>query len=157
MSTTAPHKLAPRSVLCVFLCYSAHHKGYHYLDLSSNRVIISWQVIFDEMTFPFAQCHGPRTLAELDFLANDTTDVVPIPIGPSHKCLPARTPPSTLGTTCAPAGPCEVVPGVPLESSEDTKDHPTHALYVPLCYGCQGNPLHHAWPPGVPLPCHTRP
>jgi hypothetical protein len=26
LSATAPHKLAPRSVLCVFLGYSTHHK-----------------------------------------------------------------------------------------------------------------------------------
>ncbi|WVZ93597.1 hypothetical protein U9M48_039565 [Paspalum notatum var. saurae] len=37
----ASHKLAPRSTQCVFLGYSAHHKEYRCLDLSSNRVIIS--------------------------------------------------------------------------------------------------------------------
>jgi histone deacetylase 1/2 len=40
-SATAPHKLAPRSSLCVFLGYSPHHKGYCCLDWSSNRIIIS--------------------------------------------------------------------------------------------------------------------
>jgi len=27
LSATAPHKLAPWSALCIFLGYSAHHKG----------------------------------------------------------------------------------------------------------------------------------
>jgi len=54
ISATAVHKLAPRSVLCVFLGYSAHHKGYRCLDLSSNRVITSRHVIFDETAFSFA-------------------------------------------------------------------------------------------------------
>ena len=54
LSATAPHKLAPRSTLCVFLGYSAHHKGYRCLDLSSNRVIVSRHVVFDETSFPFS-------------------------------------------------------------------------------------------------------
>src|SRR5688572_15353571 len=45
ISTTAPHKLAPHSTLYIFLGYSAHHKGYRCLDLSSNRVIISRHVV----------------------------------------------------------------------------------------------------------------
>jgi hypothetical protein len=54
MSATAPHKLAPRSACCVFLGYSDHHKGYRCLDLSTNRLMISRRVVFDEVVFPFA-------------------------------------------------------------------------------------------------------
>ena len=48
----------PRSALCVFLGYFAHHKGYRCLDLATNKVIISRHVIFDEASFPFAEQHS---------------------------------------------------------------------------------------------------
>jgi hypothetical protein len=53
-STQAPHKLAPRSTRCVFLRYSTDHKGYRCLNLSTNNIIVSRHVIFDETNFPFA-------------------------------------------------------------------------------------------------------
>jgi len=157
LSATAPHKLAPRSALCVFLGYSAHHKGYRYLDLSSNRVIISRHVIFDETTFPFAERHGPSTLADLEFL-DFTDDVVPAPIGHSHTLFPVGLSPSTsdapvvpvgprvaeLGTppgvTSAPAGPSVTMPGAPEVADDDV---PVPALYVPLALRSPG-------PPSVP-------
>jgi len=55
MTATARHKLAPRSLPCVFLGYSTHHKGYRCLDTSSNRDIISRHVVFDESMFPFSK------------------------------------------------------------------------------------------------------
>jgi hypothetical protein len=54
LAATAPHKLAPRSTRCLFLGYSTEHKGYRCLDLSTNRVLTSHHVVFDEACFPFA-------------------------------------------------------------------------------------------------------
>jgi histone deacetylase 1/2 len=44
-------KLAFRSKRCAFLGYSNMHKGYKCLDISSGRVYISRDVIFDEAIF----------------------------------------------------------------------------------------------------------
>ena len=48
------HKFDFRSKRCVFLGYSLHHKGYKCLDLSTNRMYIARNVIFDETQFPFS-------------------------------------------------------------------------------------------------------
>ena len=48
------HKLEFRSKQCVFLGYSPLHKGYKCLHVSSNRVYISRDVVFDENVFPFS-------------------------------------------------------------------------------------------------------
>jgi len=141
-------------LLCVFIGYSTHHKGYRCLNLSSNRVIISRHVIFDETSFPFAERHGPSTSANMEFL-DFSDDVVPAPIGHSHTLFPASLSPSTsdapvvpagprvaeLGTppgvTSAPTGPSVTVPGAP-EIAED--DVPVPALYVPPALRSPGPP-----------------
>ena len=46
-----------RSKQCVFLGYSAQHKGVKCLDVSTGRVYISRDVVFDETKFPFADLH----------------------------------------------------------------------------------------------------
>ncbi|KAL8158574.1 hypothetical protein V2J09_000111 [Rumex salicifolius] len=53
VSSTAAHKLTPRSRPCVFLGYALQHRGYRCLDLETRKVIISRHVIFNENYFPF--------------------------------------------------------------------------------------------------------
>jgi hypothetical protein len=81
-SATAPHKLAPRSCRCVFLGYSSEHKGYRCLDLITNRLLVSWHIVFDESSFPFASSGTP--LDDLDSLFSSSHAVRPIaPLYPS--------------------------------------------------------------------------
>ncbi|KAI3706128.1 hypothetical protein L1987_76386 [Smallanthus sonchifolius] len=54
LSSTRPHKLAPRSASCVFLGYPANYRGYRCLEISTGKTIFSRHVTFDETQFPFA-------------------------------------------------------------------------------------------------------
>jgi hypothetical protein len=71
-AATAAHKLAPRSTRYVFLGYSSDHKGYNCLDLSTNCLIVSRHVVFDEGSFPLA---ASPNLTELDFLLESSYTV----------------------------------------------------------------------------------
>jgi hypothetical protein len=65
------HKLQFRSKQCAFLGYSNLHKGYKCRDISTGRVYISWDVVFDETVFPFSALHsnaGTRLRAEINLL-----------------------------------------------------------------------------------------
>ena len=129
LSATAPHKLAPRSALCIFLGYSAHHKGYRCLDPTTNRIIISRHVVFDESTFPFAEQTSPPTAADFTFLDEFPNPTVP-PIG-----LPTMSSAGSPGSRGAvlPAPP--VPPGFPAlpragaaPRATSTSSSPTGAL-----------------------------
>jgi histone deacetylase 1/2 len=64
-------KLAFRSKRCAFLGYSSRHKGFKCLDISTGRVYISQDVIFDEEALPFASLHenaGARLRQEISLL-----------------------------------------------------------------------------------------
>lgn len=54
LSATTFHKIPLLSTSCVFLGYSANHRGYRCLEFSSNKIIISRHVMFDESNFSFS-------------------------------------------------------------------------------------------------------
>jgi hypothetical protein len=96
-TATAPHKLSPRSIRCVFLGYSVDHKGYRCLDLLTNRLIVSQHVLFDEDSFPLT---ASPSLTDLDFLCKSGLTV------------------STIGTRLTTAGtstpaPRRIAPEIP--------------------------------------------
>ena len=69
------HKLEFRSTQCVFLGYSNLHKGYKCLEISTGRIYISREVIFDETLFPFSKLHpnaGALLRAEIALLSDPT-------------------------------------------------------------------------------------
>ncbi|KAF5199311.1 Retrovirus-related pol polyprotein from transposon tnt 1-94 [Thalictrum thalictroides] len=73
------NKLLPRSVECVFLGYSPHHKGYRCLDPVTNRVYISRHVRFDELVIPFAHCVQDSPSAPTpEYVELDLVPVLPI-------------------------------------------------------------------------------
>jgi hypothetical protein len=81
LSTTTPHKPAPRCSCCVFLGYSLDHKGYQCLDLTTHCLLISHHV-FDEMNIPFSSSPSSST-TELNFLLE--TPWLPLD---NHLCFP---------------------------------------------------------------------
>jgi hypothetical protein len=62
MSSTSPHKLSPRSSLCVFLGYSSENKGYRCLELESNRIILSRHAVLTNHFSPSPTCRPPPWL-----------------------------------------------------------------------------------------------
>ena len=48
------HKLDTRSEKCIFLGYSSIHLGYRCLSISSNKLFISRDVVFEESIFPYS-------------------------------------------------------------------------------------------------------
>jgi hypothetical protein len=106
-SSTAPHKLSPRSTRCLFLGYSPDHKGYRCLDLTSHRIIISRHVVFDKDVFPLA---GSTPPTDLDSLL-ESDPIPPPPPAPHLAPLPAprAAPTPPLTTSSAP----HVAPSTP--------------------------------------------
>jgi histone deacetylase 1/2 len=71
------HKLAFRSKRCVFLGYSNMHKGFKCLDISTGRIYISRDVIFNEQIFPFAELHanaGAPLRSDIELLPSNLYD-----------------------------------------------------------------------------------
>jgi len=57
--STTRNKLQPRSTPCVFLGYLHNYRGYKCYELSSHKVIISRNVLFEENIFPISTMNAP--------------------------------------------------------------------------------------------------
>jgi hypothetical protein len=99
-------KLAYRSTRCLFLGYSPLHKGVKCLDVTTGRVYISRDVVFDENIFPFASLHpnaGRRLTQDILLLPTphnacthgdtQSDDHMPLPIIPVVTNPTQDTPP----------------------------------------------------------------
>jgi len=86
------NKLQPRSLQCIFLGYNPNHKGYKCLNLSTKRLYISRDVVFDEGVFP------------LTLMSNKTLDQphIPLQVHGISPTLVAR-PPATLQPIMVPS------------------------------------------------------
>ena len=104
-STTASHKLAPRSTR-VFLGYSPDQKGYRCFDLTSRRVLISRHVVFDESDFPYSTSSTPSPDPELESLfPTDPVVQPPLPIFPFLAGFFWQTGTTVGDPCCATPGP----------------------------------------------------
>ncbi|KAF6134584.1 hypothetical protein GIB67_022324 [Kingdonia uniflora] len=66
----SPHKLAYRSLPCVFIDYCSAYKGYLCYHRPTHRVYISRHVRFEESTFPFLDVNNsPSTRPEISSLS----------------------------------------------------------------------------------------
>ena len=93
-TATTPHKLAPRSVPCVFLGYPDNIKGYRCYDPITHRVLMSWHVVFDECVFPFRQV--PPTPASALPAPPRLIEQVPVVVHPTQRQPAGSSPPSSL-------------------------------------------------------------
>jgi hypothetical protein len=85
-STIAPHKLAPRSCRCVFLRCSSEHKGYRCLNLTTNHLLVSRYIIFDESSFPITSSALPLNNLDSLFSSSPTFRPTTPPYNSSITC-----------------------------------------------------------------------
>jgi hypothetical protein len=95
LSATSAHKLAPRSMACIFLGYPPNQKGYRCYSLDTRKIIISRHVYFDEDCFPFAQMTAtPSTPVPASMPPPPPTDPVHVALA-RLPAAPAPVPPAT--------------------------------------------------------------
>jgi hypothetical protein len=89
-TATSAHKLASRSLPCIFLGYPADTKGYRCYDPESRRVLTSRHVSFDESCFPFRLLTSPRPAGDIRAVPQPDPILMPVPVRSRPRHAPAR-------------------------------------------------------------------
>ena len=122
----SPHKLSARSEQCIFLSYNSIHIGYRCLSLSTNRLYISRNVIFEESIYLYSPTFTPSQNKSIGILGSSPT----LPSNSPSIMIPHNQDPST--TVPSTADPSITMPSsttysnssdqAPLTSSPETTD-----------------------------------
>ena len=120
------HKLEFISKVCIFLRYS--HVGYRCLDLVTDRVYLSWHVVFDEQSFP-AKDHAQLQVPSNISAVFDAPFMVPVSI--PNLISPSLSPNTTPHTaTTSSSFPSNV------SSLDASLDHPSSSPSISLESSC---------------------
>ncbi|KAJ9565668.1 hypothetical protein OSB04_001634 [Centaurea solstitialis] len=133
-SPTSPHKLAPRSSACVYLGPSTDQRGYRWLNLITQKVIISRHVTFDETHFPFPDFQPCSSSEDYDMFDIDESlpslspmvdNSSPAPdVDPSASVSSSQPPPAEpSGTSSSPSVPSAGL-SQPPSAPATTSGHP---------------------------------
>ena len=154
LTSTAPHKLAPRSTKCIFLGYPLDQKGYKCYNPMTKRVIISRHVYFDETCFPFTQVDAAAPTTDSACSSCPSDDVL-IQSGPRQ---PRRRAPVAAQHAATPAQPSVGThPEVQVHSpATDNDPVPPAATPPPPAAEPAPSPEHAVQPPRHPMITRAR-
>ncbi|GJV80206.1 ribonuclease H-like domain-containing protein [Tanacetum coccineum] len=123
------HKLEPRATPSLFLGHGSNHRSYRCLDLTTNKIIISRHVTFDETVFPYGSTPS-TTVPSYTFL--DEPDINPPSVSVSQILPPENsphTPPTSPPHAAQPATP--TMAQSPIPPSNDGSAHPHSPITTP--------------------------
>lgn len=141
-ASTSPkqrHKFEPRSKAYVFLGYPSDFKGYKLLDLESNRIFISRNVLFHEDSFPLKKDYTPenylKSFTSIDSRLSGTFNPSSSPPSPNIPSPTQHTPSPPQNTNSShsiPSPPSEISPSRPRKQPAHTVTLFLQMLLIPF-------------------------
>ena len=132
----AATKLDSRSECCTFLGYSAFHRGYRCISMTSGRLYISRDVIFSEIVYPFAT-KSMDSSHPTDLPQSEQSILGSSPHNESLQLLTIEPLKSNQTSTTLPSPP--IIPSDSLDSSDSP--HRSSTLSSPSGHIPSSNPL----------------